>query len=65
MQQDPSDAVETAAGPKPERPIDIYRRASVCLDACLPLGWTMSSDRPRSPEAPQRLVVTAPDGESV
>lgn len=25
----------------------------------------MSSDRPRSPEAPQRLVVTSPDGESV
>lgn len=63
-QQDSPDT-PAGAGPKPERPIDIYRRASVCLEACLPLGWTLTSDRPRSPDAPQRLVVTSPEGESV
>ncbi|MEE2032487.1 helix-turn-helix domain-containing protein [Rhodococcus chondri] len=61
---DALDAAESAAGPRPERHIDIYRRAASCLEACLPLGWNLSSDRPRSPEAPKRLVVTAPDGES-
>lgn len=55
---------EPAVGPRPERPIDIYRRAAVCLDACLPLGWSLSTDRPRSPAAPERLVVTSPEGEA-
>lgn len=61
----PSDAgTESAPGPRPERHIDIYRRAAARLEACLPLGWALSTDRPRSPEAPTRLLVTAPDGEA-
>ncbi|WP_226435966.1 helix-turn-helix domain-containing protein [Rhodococcus yananensis] len=64
-QQDDTGASEPSLGPRPERPIDIYRRAVACLDACLPLGWSLTSDRPRSPAAPERIVVTAPDGESV
>lgn len=64
-QQDSLAVTENSAGPRPERHIDIYRRAAAGLEACLPLGWSLSADRPRSPEAPRRLLVTAPDGESV
>ncbi|WP_242676695.1 hypothetical protein [Rhodococcus sp. ABRD24] len=56
---------DVAPNPRPERSIDIYRRALSWLDAQLPSGWTVSSDRPRSPAAPNRLLITAPDGESV
>ncbi len=58
-------APENTIGPRPERYIDIYRRATARLEACLPLGWSLSSDRPRSPEAPTRMLVSAPDGDTV
>lgn len=62
----PNDAsTDTALGPRPERYIDIYRQAAARLEACLPLGWSLSTDRPRSPEAPTRLLITAPDGDAV
>ncbi|OLL17848.1 MULTISPECIES: hypothetical protein [unclassified Rhodococcus (in: high G+C Gram-positive bacteria)] len=61
----PTEPVDSALGPRPERPIDIYRRSIAVVEACLPLGWTATSDRPRSPAAPERILVTAPDGESV
>ncbi|MGF7120746.1 hypothetical protein [Rhodococcus sp. AG1013] len=56
---------DVAPNPRPERSIDIYRRALSWLEAQLPHGWTVSADRPRSPAAPNRLLITAPDGESV
>lgn len=56
---------DVAPNPRPERSIDIYRRALTWLETHLPPGWAVSSDRPRSPAAPNRLLVTAPDGESV
>ncbi|WP_235871080.1 hypothetical protein [Rhodococcus spongiicola] len=56
---------DVAPNPRPERSIDIFRRSAAWLDENLPPGWSMSSDRPRSPAAPNRLLITAPDGESV
>ncbi|WP_258195399.1 hypothetical protein [Rhodococcus sp. OK519] len=56
---------DVAPNPRPERSIDIYRRAVSWLEAALPLGWTVSADRPRSPSAPDRLLITAPDGDTV
>ncbi len=64
-QQDSLAVTENSAGPRPERHIDNYRRAAAGLAASLPLGWSQSAERPRSPQAPRRLLVTAPDGESV
>jgi hypothetical protein len=56
---------DVAPNPRPERSIDIYRRAVAWLEGALPNGWTVSADRPRSPAAPNRLLVTAPDGDTV
>ncbi|WP_236722267.1 hypothetical protein [Prescottella equi] len=53
---------DVAPNPRPERSIDIYRRAVAWLEGALPNGWTVSTDRPRSPN---RLLVTAPDGDTV
>ncbi|MFC0452057.1 helix-turn-helix domain-containing protein [Rhodococcus jostii] len=50
--------------PKPERDIDLYRRAITTLQAALPLGWTLTSGKSRSlADAPERLLVGAPGGE--
>ncbi len=57
--------MDVAPNPRPERGIDIYRRSVSWLETHLPHGWTVSADRPRSPAAPNRLLITAPDGESV
>ncbi len=50
--------------PKPERDIDLYRRAISTLQAALPHGWTLTSGKSRSlADAPERLLVGAPGGE--
>ncbi|AWK72437.1 hypothetical protein CBI38_13465 [Rhodococcus oxybenzonivorans] len=50
--------------PKPERDIDLYRRSIATLQAALPHGWTLTSGKSRSlPDAPERLLVGAPNGE--
>nr|WP_068165540.1 hypothetical protein [Rhodococcus phenolicus] len=64
ISEDPTGQVEPV-GPRPERYIDIYRRAVASLEACLPLGWSVTADRARSPEAPKRILLTAPDGDAV
>lgn len=56
---------ESAAAHRPHRYIDIYRQALAGLESCLPHGWTITSDTPRSPAAPNRILVTAPDDEAV
>ncbi|MFE5704530.1 helix-turn-helix domain-containing protein [Rhodococcus koreensis] len=50
--------------PKPERDIDLYRRAIATLQAALPHGWSLTSGKSRSlADAPERLLVGAPGGE--
>ncbi|WP_137726077.1 MarR family transcriptional regulator [Prescottella subtropica] len=56
---------QDSPNPRPERAIDIYRRSVSWLETHLPPGWSISADRPRSPAAPARLLVTAPDGDTV
>ncbi|NLU84917.1 helix-turn-helix domain-containing protein [Rhodococcus sp. HNM0569] len=52
------------AAPRPERDIDLYRRAVGTLRAALPPGWTIASAKARTlVDAPERLTVTAPSGE--
>ncbi|MFZ2173777.1 MAG: helix-turn-helix domain-containing protein [Rhodococcus sp. (in: high G+C Gram-positive bacteria)] len=50
--------------PKPERDIDLYRRSIATLHAALPHGWTLTAGKSRSlADAPERLLVGAPNGE--
>ncbi|NLE82620.1 MAG: helix-turn-helix domain-containing protein [Rhodococcus sp.] len=50
--------------PKPERDVDLYRRAVATLRSSLPDGWTIASAKsPTLSAAPERMLVTAPTGE--
>ncbi|NLE81870.1 MAG: helix-turn-helix domain-containing protein [Rhodococcus sp.] len=59
----PSDRSKTSF-PKPERDIDLYRRATAALRAALPPGWNIESGKSRSlADAPERLSISSPNGE--
>lgn len=50
--------------PKPERDVDLYRRAVATLRSSLPEGWSIASAKsPTLAAAPERMLVTAPTGE--
>ncbi|QNG18738.1 helix-turn-helix domain-containing protein [Rhodococcus triatomae] len=60
----PTDIPAAALPPKPERDVDLYRRAVATLRSALPAGWSIASAKSASlAAAPERMLVTAPTGE--